>query len=71
MLSQQRIFQLERLTGGEPDSEAMVLKFIQDKYGAKSLAHLSDEVAKEIVRRPYDFMRAVKKHVKPELFESV
>jgi hypothetical protein len=45
----------------------MVLQFIADKYGAKNLLYLPPQVAKEILKRPADFLRAVKDHCEPEL----
>jgi hypothetical protein len=43
---------LHRLLGGDARVEAMVLRFIADKYGAKSLLYLPRQVAKEILKRP-------------------
>ena len=56
-----------RLLGGDPHVEGMVLQFIADKYGAKNLLYLPPNVAKEILKRPADFLRAVKDHCEPEL----
>ncbi len=64
------VVRLERLVGGEPGLEAMVLRFIADKYGAKSLLHLSPELGAKILRRPADFLRAVKQYCAPELWEG-
>lgn len=66
-LSVQTVEHLHRLLGGEARVEEMVLKFIADKYGAKNLLHLPAHVAKEVVRRPADFIRAAKQHCEPEL----
>jgi hypothetical protein len=45
----------------------MVLRFIADRYQAKSLLHLPPHVAKEIMKRPGDFIQAAKRHCEPEL----
>lgn len=58
---------LHRLLGGDAHVEGMVLQFIADKYGAKNLLYLPPQVAKEILKRPADFLRAVKDHCEPEL----
>ncbi|HNT14165.1 MAG TPA: hypothetical protein PKO21_04805 [Verrucomicrobiota bacterium] len=66
-LSVQTVERLHRLLGGDPRVEGMVLQFIADKYGAKNLLHLPPHVAKEVLKRPADFLRAVKEHCEPEL----
>lgn len=58
---------LHRLLGGDAHVEGMVLQFIADKYGAKNLLYLPPHVAKQILKRPADFLRAVKEHCEPEL----
>lgn len=59
---------LHRLIGGDAQVEAMALQFIADKYGAATLFQLPANVASEILKRPGDFLRAVKEHCEPELF---
>ena len=66
-LSVQTVERLHRLLGGDARVEGMVLQFIADKYGAKNLLHLPAEVAKEILKRPADFLQAAKNHCEPEL----
>ncbi len=66
-LSVQTVEHLHRLLGGDGRVEDMVLRFIADRYHAKSLLHLPPAVAREILRRPADFLTAVKKHCEPEL----
>jgi len=66
-LSVQTVERLHRLLGGDARIEAMVLQFIADKYGAKNLLYLPPHVAKEILKRPADFIRAAKNHCEPEL----
>ena len=66
-LSVQTVEHLHRLLGGDARGEEMVLKFIADKYGAKNLLYLPPHIAKEIIRRPADFIRAAKQHCEPEL----
>lgn len=66
-LSVQTVERLHRLLGGDAHVEGMVLQFIADQYGAKNLFYLPPHVAKEILKRPADFIRAVKQHCEPEL----
>ena len=66
-LSVQTVERLHRLLGGDARVEGMVLQFIADKYGAKNLLQLPPQVAKEILKRPADFIQAAKNHCEPEL----
>jgi len=66
-LSVQTVERLHRLLGGDARIEAMVLQFIADKYDAKNLLYLPPHVAREILKRPADFIRAAKNHCEPEL----
>ena len=66
-LSVQTVERLHRLLGGDARVEGMILQFIADKYGAKNLLHLPPHVAKEILKRPADFIVAAKNHCEPEL----
>ena len=58
---------LHRLVGGDARVERMVERFIADQYGAKNLFYLPPNVASGIIRRPADFLSAVKNHCEPEL----
>lgn len=58
---------LHGLLGGDPVTEEMIIRFIAEKYQAKSLLELPRKVAQEVFRRPADFIRAVKSHFQPEL----
>jgi len=44
-----------------------VLHFIEKKYGAFNLLYLPPDVAMKILKRPADFLRAVKEYCEPEL----
>ena len=66
-LSVQTVERLHRLLGGDAYVEGMILQFIADKYGAENLLYLPPHVAKEILKRPADFIRAAKQHCEPEL----
>ena len=66
-LSVQTVEHLHRLLGGDPRVEEMVLRFIADRYSAKDLLDLPAHVAREVLRRPADFIRAAKQHCEPEL----
>jgi hypothetical protein len=67
LLTVAEVQRLERLLGGNPQTEEMVLRFIADKYDAKNLLEVPRHVAQEIFRRPADFVRAAKLHCEPEL----
>ena len=47
--------------------EEMILRFIADHYGAAGLLYLPTNVAKEILKRPADFIQAAKNYCEPEL----
>jgi hypothetical protein len=66
-LSVQTVERLHRLLGGDVRVEEMILRFIADRYGAKNLLYLPPQVAKEILKRPADFIQAAKNHCEPEL----
>jgi hypothetical protein len=66
-LSVSEVERLERLLGGDPHVEGMVLQFIAEKYGAPNLIYLPKAVAQQVYRRPTDFLRAVKQYCEPEL----
>ena len=66
-LSAQEVLRLERWLGGDPRTEEAVLRFIGDRYGARNLLHLPPKVAGQVLARPGDFLRAVKRHCEPEL----
>ena len=58
---------IERLVGGDPKTEEVILRFIGARYGAKNLLQLPAHVAAEICMRPADFVRAAKRYCQPEL----
>jgi len=66
-LPAEMVERLHRAVGGDVRVEEMILRFIADRYGAKSLIYLPPQVAKEILRRPADFIQAAKNHCEPEL----
>jgi hypothetical protein len=58
---------LERLLGGDPVTEDLILRFIGHRYGARNLFYVPAKAAAEIWKRPADFIRAAKQHFEPEL----
>jgi len=66
-LSVQSVERLHRLLGGDVRVEGMILRFIADKYDAKNLLCLPPHVAREILKRPADFIQAAKNYCEPEL----
>ena len=61
---------LHRLLGGDAHVEDMVLKFIGYQYGAQNLFEIPAAAATQIIRRPADFLTAVKNHCEPGLFAA-
>ena len=66
-LTVQTVERLHRLLGGDVRVEGMILRFIADHYGAAGLLYLPTNVAKEILKRPADFIQAAKNYCEPEL----
>src|ERR1041385_1086873 len=63
----QMVERLHRAVGGDARVENIILRFIADRYGAKNLLHLSQNVSQAALKRPADFIRAAKQHGEPEL----
>jgi hypothetical protein len=63
----QTVERLHRWLAGDARVEGMILRFIAARYGAKSLLYLPPHVAKEILKRPADFIQAAKNYCEPEL----
>ena len=63
----QTVERIQRLVGGDARVEEMILRFIASRYRAKSLIYLPPHVAKEILKRPADFIQAAKAYCEPEL----
>ena len=60
-----RVLDVQRMhnvIGGDPVTEALIVRFIGDRYGARSLFRVGPRIAAEILRRPVAFIRAAKKH---------
>jgi len=66
-LSVQTVERLHRLLGGDPHVEGVILQFIKDRYSARTLLHLPPHIAREILKRPADFIQAAKNYCEPEL----
>lgn len=66
-LSAFAVERLHALLGGDPRTEEMVLLFVREKYSAKNLLALPENVAAQVLSRPTDFLRAVKRHCEPQL----
>lgn len=59
---------LHRLLGGDARVEAMVLDYVEYRWQHRDLFRIPPNVASQIIRRPGDFLKAVKQHCEPELF---
>jgi len=66
-LSVQTVERMHRLLGGDVRVEGMILRIIADRYGAATLLHLAPHVAREILKRPANFVQAAKNYCEPEL----
>jgi len=66
-LSVQTVERLHRLLGGDAHVENMVLAYIEYRWKAESLFYIPEKIAREILKRPDDFLRAVRNHCEPEL----
>jgi hypothetical protein len=66
-LTVQTVERLHRAIGGDARVEGMILRFIADRYGAKSLIYLPANVAQAALKRPANFLHAAKQHCEPEL----
>ncbi len=66
-LSVQTVERLHRLLGGDPHVEEMIVRFIEQKYCARNFFYVPENVARQILKRPADFIRAAKQHCEPEL----
>ena len=66
-LARRDVEHLERVLGGDPHTEEMIVRFIAAKWGARDLFGLPPKVAVEALQRPADRIRAAKQHCEPEL----
>ena len=66
----QTVERLHRHLGGDARVEDLVLQFIGDIHGAKSLLYLSPDTAWKILQCPADFLREVRNHREPELLPT-
>ncbi len=61
------VLYLDRMIGGDPVTEGMILKYIGKRWGALNLARLPASAAAAIRERPVEFVQAVKRYYAPEL----
>jgi hypothetical protein len=66
-LSVQTVERLHRLLGGDAHIEHVVLAYIEYRWKAESLFYIPEKIAREILKRPDDFLKAVRRHSQPEL----
>ena len=57
-----------RLLQGDRATEEQILAFLRERYGAPTVLHIPPHIAKEIIRRPGDFIRAARQGREPEFF---
>ncbi len=61
------VLRIERLVGGDPMTERLVLRYIAKRHGARNLLYLPSKVAAAILDRPDAFLRTAKSFFEPEL----
>ena len=66
-LSVQTVERLHRVLSGDVRTERMVEDYIKFRWKARNLFYIPPDAAREIVRRPADFLRAAKNYCEPEL----
>ncbi len=67
MIGIETVRALEKLVGQDPKRQLAVLEFIGERYGSAGLHRLPRHVAREIRRRPGDFLKAVRLGKQAEL----
>jgi hypothetical protein len=63
----QTVERLHRLLGGEPFSEGIVLRFIRERWGARSLIYLPPAEAARALANPTGFLSEAKAHCEMEV----
>ena len=61
------VLHLDRVLGGDPVTEGLVIDYIGERWGATSLFYVPPEKAARILRGPADFIRGLKRRKQPEL----
>ena len=59
--------QLDRVLGGDPVTEGLVIDYIGERWEARSLFYVPPDKAAKILRGPADFIRGLKRRKQPEL----
>ena len=59
--------QLDRVLGGDPVTEELVIEYIGARWGATSLFYVPPDKAAKILKGPADFIRGLKRRKQPEL----
>lgn len=58
---------LDRVLGGDPVTEDLVVQYIGARWGARNLFYVPRDKAAEILKNPADFIRRLKRRSQPEL----
>jgi len=61
------VLHLDRVLGGDPVTEGLVIDYIGERWGAASLFYVPPDKAAKILRGPADFIRGLKRRKQPEL----
>ena len=61
------VLHLDRVLGGDPVTEGLVIDYIGERWGATSLFYVPPDKAAKILKGPADFIRGLKRRKQPEL----
>jgi hypothetical protein len=61
------VLHLDRVLGGDPVTEDLVVDYIRERWGATSLFYVPRDKAALILKGPADFIRRLKRRSQPEL----
>lgn len=60
------VIRIDRQFAGDPDLEQKILGYIFEKFGARGLFYIPEHAAKQMLKRPADFVSAVRAHYAKE-----
>ena len=61
------VLHLDRVLGGDPVTEGLVVDYIAARWGARSLFYVPRDKAAKILKGPANFIRGLKRRSQPEL----
>jgi len=61
------VLHLDRVLGGDPVTEGLVIDYVGERWGATSLFYVPPDKAAKILKGPADFIRRLKRRSQPEV----